>query len=173
MRIEKTTRDWIEIDLDGTIDAAIKKLTKLKKEYPKGKLYLDNYMEYGEHYSRLRIDFTRPKEPIELEYDEWRKKLEQHRALRHAARTFANEGLEYPRQAEMDALTGELGAWAEDDGWGGGSLSITGDELVMHGFRGGQRRDGTWAYKVLGFDDYERVWAKARGIEAAEAGETA
>ena len=58
---DKTTRDEINIDLDGTIDRAIKELQRLKKLYPKGKISLENEYEYGESYARLKLNFTRDK----------------------------------------------------------------------------------------------------------------
>ena len=169
----KTTSDWIDIDLDGSIDAAIRKLQKLKKEYPNGRIELGSHSEYGESYEHLRLNFTRGKTPIELEYDKWKAKMEALGELRGAARTFAAEGMEYPRAAEMATLEEELGAWAKSSfrmGW----LSIWDGEIVFQDMmRGGYRRDGTWAFRMMGSEDFDDALAQAietHRDETADAG---
>jgi hypothetical protein len=171
MSMSKTTDDYIDIDLNGTIDAAIKKLTQLKKEYPKGRIDVGTYTEYGETYHYTRLEFSRPKEPVELEYDKWRAKFDALGKLRQAARAFRDEGAEYPREAELAALTEELGAWA-DTHRSMAMLSIYGGEVIMQDMlRGGYRRDGTWVFKMLGYDDYftRKVDAYAQGTSPGTA----
>jgi hypothetical protein len=145
--MSKTTRDEINLDLDGTIDAAIKKLQKLKKQYPGGRINLTSDYEYGESYPRLRLEFTRKKEPIELEYDRWREKLSRFGALNTAARAYEAEGDKYPRAAELAALEAELGAWAKSSRMG--SLAIYDGELLMSGFDGAYTRDGEYRWKTM------------------------
>lgn len=151
--MSKTTSDWIDIDLNGSIDAAIKKLTKLKAQYPKGRIEIGSHMEYGEHYEHTRLHFTRPKGAVELEYDKWKGKLELLGQLRERARAFAAEGMEYPRAGEIAALEDELGAWGKSSfsmGW----LAIWDGEVVFHDqLRGAYRRDGTWTFRRLGFEE--------------------
>jgi hypothetical protein len=147
----KTTSDEINIDLDGTIDGAIKKLQQFKKKYPKGRISLENEYEYGESYARLKLHFTRDKQPVELEYDKWREKLSQYGALLTAARAYDAEGDKYPREADLAALKDELGAWANNRL---GSLTIFGNEVLMSDFEGAYRRDGTWIMRTLMHSDF-------------------
>lgn len=155
----KTTRDEIDIDLNGSIDRAIKELQRLKRLYPRGKISLENEYEYGESYARLKLQFTRKKEPLELEYDKWRDKLEHLGKLRRYAAAYEHEGDAYPRQSELDALVAELGAWAQDD-WRMGSLTIFDGELLMHDHcRGGFTREGEWRYRMMGAE----MWEAAMG----------
>jgi hypothetical protein len=149
--MSKTTHDEISIDLDGTIDSAIKKLQKLKKDYPKGRISLENEYEYGESYARLKLHFTRDKEPVELELEGWREKLNRYAALCSAASAYAANGDKYPRETELADLKKELGCWA-DDHWGG-SLTIVDGEVLMYGFHGAQTRDGTWRLKTFSHPD--------------------
>lgn len=144
--MSKTTRDEINLDLDGTIAAAIKKLEKLKKQHPDGRLNLTSDYEYGESYPRLKLEFTRPKEPVELEYDKWREALSRYSALCSSARAYQAEGDTYPRADELATLKEELGAWA---GSRMGSLAIYNGELLMSDFDGAYRRDGTYVWKTM------------------------
>ncbi len=105
----KTTRDEIDIDLDGTIDHAIKELQRLKKLYPKGRIGLETEHSYGESYPRLRLSFTRQKEPVEIEYDKLAAKRARLADLRAGAQVFAKEGAPYPRAKELEKLEVELG----------------------------------------------------------------
>jgi hypothetical protein len=142
----KTTRDEINIDLDGSIDAAIAKLRHLKKSYPDGRISLETDYEYGESYARLKLAFQRPMEPVEIEFEKWRDKKRRFEEMNKAAHAYSREGDSYPRLGEMDALKQELGAFAAPMA----QLCIFDQEVVAWTFDGYQRRDGTWAAVVFG-----------------------
>jgi hypothetical protein len=145
MTMANTTRDEINIDLNGSIDAAIAKLRRLKKHYPDGKISLENEYKYGESYARLKLAFCRPMEPVEIELRKWTTALRSFRELQRAAETYNREGDSYPRLAEMESLAGELGAFVAPMA----SLCILDNEVVSQTFEGLQRRDGTWAAKYM------------------------
>jgi hypothetical protein len=155
-----TTRDEIDIDLDGSITKAINKLTKLKKLYPKGQIRLTNEYEYGESYAKLKLEFVRPKDSVELECDKWSAKLRQLDELRSAARAFKSEGVEYPRTDEIVALEKELGAWAQGRHVGG--LTIFGDAVYMHDMMlGAYDREGSWVFKSMMHPDLRTEWLES------------
>jgi hypothetical protein len=145
----KTTRDEISVDLDGTIDAAIKKLQKLKKQYPDGRLNLTSDYEYGESYPHLKLEFTRNKEPIEQELEAWKEKRGRYDSMRNAAAAFASEGAEYPRSAELAELKDELGYFAEPM-----SSLVYGDgEVLVSNMFGTRTRSGEWrSWTLMGLD---------------------
>jgi hypothetical protein len=152
-----TTRDEIDIDLDGSITKAINKLTKLKKLYPKGQIRLTNEYEYGESYAKLKLEFVRAKDTAEREFDKWQAKLRQLDELRAAARAFKSEGVEYPRIDEIAALEKELGAWAKGRRLGG--LTIIGNDVYMHDMMlGAFDREGSWAFKTMMHPDLRADW---------------
>jgi hypothetical protein len=142
--MDHTTRDEIELDLDGTIDAAIKTLQKLKKQYPGGRIHLTSDYEFGESYPKLKLEFVREKDAAEMALDKWRGKLERYASLCAAARAYKAEGDEYPRSHEIAELRNELGAWAESRF---GSLVIFDGDVVMWDFEGTYRRDGSWVMR--------------------------
>lgn len=136
---KKTTRDEINIDLDGSIDEAIAELRRMKKLYPKGEVSLENEYEYGESYARLKLRFTRPMEPVEIELEKWRTKRRKYDELSKAAAAYKREGDVYPRAAELKKLGDELGCFADSMA----ELVIFGGEVIaMDYFRGGCTRDG-------------------------------
>lgn len=149
--MSKTTRDAIEIDLNGSIDKAIRKLQGLKKKYPGGELDFTSEMEYGERYEKLYLRFERDKEPVEIELDKWRAKRERYGVLASAAAAFEGEGAPYPRAEELAALKEELGCWTGRMC----SLGIYDGEVLAQGFHGARRRDGTWVWRMIGFGDQE------------------
>ena len=156
----KTTHDEINLDLDGTIDAAIKKLTKLKKDYPKGRIRLTSDCEYGETYPRLKLEFTRPKKPIEIELEAWKEKQGRFAAHETAARAYAANGDPYPRADEMAALKEELGYFVPDRmGW----LQIWDDNTIVmwDSMRGAQTRDGTWVARTFMADQFDAILKQA------------
>lgn len=162
----KTTRDEINLDLDGTIDAAIKKLHALKKKYPDGRINLTSDHEYGESYPRLKLEFTRPKEPVEIEYDMWREKQSRYSELCAAARAYEREGDTYPRAAELAALKEELGCFADN------RMSMLqiydGEVITTDMMRGGRRRDGTWVFRTLGAEYFDQRVAEVTDEPAAK-----
>jgi hypothetical protein len=123
----KTTRDEINIDIDGSIDHAIAELKRLKKLYPNAQIQLTSDYEYGESYERLKLRFERPKTPVEIELEGWQQKVNLLNQMRQAARAYSAEGDPYPRQEEMKKLEKELGCFAEPMG----RLLISGDEIVI------------------------------------------
>lgn len=147
--MKQTTRDEININLDGSIDSAIKELNRLKKLYPKGEISLENEYEYGVSYARLKLNFTRPLEPIEIELGRWHAKREKFDAMRKAAKAYKSEGDRYPRADEMAALEEELGGLAEPSS----SLIIHGGEIVAWGFEGIKSKDGRWIMRNFAFPE--------------------
>lgn len=160
---DKTTRDEIDIDLDGTINHAIKELERLKKLYPKGKIWLTSDTEYGETYPRLRLEFTRPKTAIEIELAEWRDKLGRYSQLATAAQAYEREGDVYPRAEELIALKSELGCFTDRMT----SLVIHGDEILAWGFDGARTRDGQWRMRTM--FSIEREQREQSAIDPANA----
>jgi hypothetical protein len=160
-----TTRDSVQIDLDGSIDDAIAKLTELKAEYSDGEISLETDYEYGESYARLYLRFTRPKEPIEIEFEGWQAKLARLGELRAARRTIEAEGLDYPRKDEIAALEAELGEWGSANRFAG-SLTIFDGEVLFHDMmRGAFRRDGTWVLRSMMADRFD---VPAQGMETRQ-----
>lgn len=149
---KKTVWDEIDIDLAGSIGKAIAELTRLKALYPKGKISLENEYEYGESYARLKLRFTRPMEPLEIECASWREKRARFEALYSAAEAYEREGDAYPRAAELKESRAELGCFADPMS----SLVIFGDEILAARHDGGRTRDGKWRWRA--------VWAPDMGI---------
>lgn len=165
--MSNTTSDYIDLDLDGTITAAIKKLAKLKGQYPKGVIDLTSHYEYGESYPRLRLNFTRPKDKMELELESTKASLGKLRALYAARKAFTDEGQEYPRENEIAKLEETLGVFAKNpNGW----LQIYGEQIVMYDpMLGAYTREGDWAYVMLmsgyGDDAMWKEWCARLGVK--------